>query len=188
MERPVLNEQLAAQTFRDFYYLKEELVAFCKEVELQATGSKEELTNRIAHYLETGEKTRSTKEKAVKTSISLVHLEDTIEENFVCSQVRRTFYQEYIGQSFSFNVRFQNWLKSNAGKTYEESIEAYHIILADKEPTTIGKQFEYNTYIRAIFADNSDITLKDAIKCWQYKKARSGHNQYEEADLIALEK
>ena len=54
--------------------------------------------------------------------------------------------------------------------------------------TTIGIQFEYNTYIRAFFEDNPGKTIADAIKCWKYKKSRKGHNQYERADLIALEK
>lgn len=44
---------------------------------------------------------------------------------------------------------FQNWLKSNAGKTYEDAINAYYQILADKKKgkIRIDKQFEYNTYI-----------------------------------------
>ncbi len=47
-------------------------------------------------------------------------------------------------------------------------------------------QFEYNTYIRDFFADNQGKSLKDAIKCWKYKKSLQGHNRYEPSDLIAL--
>lgn len=51
---------------------------------------------------------------------------------------------------------------------------------------TIGKQFEYNTYIRDFFADNKEKTLEDAIKCWNYKKRLQGSNRYERSDLTAL--
>ena len=63
-------------------------------------------------------------------------------------------------------------------------------ILKDKKKnkTEIGKQFEYNTYIRDFFEDNKDKTLKDAIKCWNYKKNLKGHNKYEKEDLKALSK
>ena len=39
---------------------------------------------------------------------------------------------EKIGKSFSFNVLFQKWLKSNAGLTYGDAIEAYYQILEEK--------------------------------------------------------
>ena len=53
-EIPKLNRTLSSATFKGFYYLKEELVDFCRENNLQTTGGKIELTNRISHYLETG--------------------------------------------------------------------------------------------------------------------------------------
>ena len=52
--RPTLSVKLTAAEFKN-YYLKEELFSFCRECGLQATGSKNELTERIADYLETGE-------------------------------------------------------------------------------------------------------------------------------------
>ena len=111
-----------------------------------------------------------------------------IEANIVCSEKHRTFFREKIGKSFSFNVAFQKWLKSNAGKTYADAITAYYQILAEKKnsKTVIDKQFEYNTYIRDFFADNQGKSLDDAIKCWKYKKSLEGHNRYERSDLIAL--
>jgi len=111
-----------------------------------------------------------------------------IEDNFVCSEHHRAFFKDRIGKKFTFNVAFQKWLKSNAGKAYGEAIEAYSKILSDKKKgeTTIDKQFEYNTYIRDFFADNVGKSLDDAIKCWKYKKAIQGHNKYEKNDLIAL--
>lgn len=39
-ERPALDRSLDSKTFRDFYYLKEELVSFCRENGLPVSGGK----------------------------------------------------------------------------------------------------------------------------------------------------
>lgn len=65
-DRPPLEISLDESTFRDYYYLKEELTDFCKTVGLPTSGGKLELIERIAHHLKTGEilhqdcRTRST--------------------------------------------------------------------------------------------------------------------------------
>ncbi len=155
-ERPDLNLELNVEIFRQFYYLKEELVEFCRKNNLQTTGSKTELTERIAIFLESGKRTRTNHETRKSQSIGKstsgeIKVDDIIEENFVCSEKHRAFFKEQIGKSFSFNVAFQKWLKSTAGKTYADAIAAYHQILQEKKTNGKGeieKQFEYNTYIR----------------------------------------
>lgn len=187
-ERPNLDNNLDSKTFWEYYYLKEELIDFCRKNNLQTTGGKIELTERIAKFLETGERTYKnhiTKKTLIADEITLNTI---IEENFVCSEKHRAFYKEQIGNNFSFNVLFQKWLKSNSGKTYQDSIDAYYQILEEKKnkKTTIDKQFEYNTYIRDFFSNNKDKSLEQAIKCWKYKKSLKGPNKYEKEDLQAL--
>ena len=180
--------ELRSDTFRDNYYLKEELVGFCRENGLQTSGGKVELTDRVAHYLETGEK------KAARTVGKRVRNDDlslsaVIEESIVCSEKHRAFFKETIGEDFKFNVPFLKWLRSNAGKTYAEAVEEYHRISDERKKgrTVIGEQFEYNRYIRDFFADNSGRTLKDAVLCWKSKRDMPGHNRYERTDLRALD-
>ncbi|MBR7009161.1 MAG: SAP domain-containing protein [Ruminococcus sp.] len=188
-ERPELSKQLSCDAFLDHYYLKEELLDFCRKNGLPASGSKQELTQRIACYLETGKvsKAKTVKKAAVHTGRVLT-VDSIIEQDIVCSQHHREFFKEHIGKSFSFNVQFQKWLKNNAGKTYSDAIDAYRRIAREKKKnkTVIDKQFEYNTYIRDFFSDNKDLALEDAIKCWKYKKSIKGHNRYEKSDLCAL--
>ena len=188
-ERPSLTTELNAQTFRQYYYLKEELVEFCRKNDLQATGSKSELSERIAIFLESGKRTRADRKARKSQSAGEIKPNNIIEENFVCSEKHRAFFKEQIGKSFSFNVAFQKWLKSNAGKTYADAIATYHQILKEKKTSGKGeieKQFEYNTYIRDFFAANKNKTLSQAIKCWKFKKSQKGHNKYEDSDLAAL--
>ena len=189
-ERPELNIELDAATFRSFYYLKRELANFCRENGLPASGSKAELTDRIAYFLDTGSVLKPTAERKTAVNIGTLTVDTVIEPNIVCSEKHRSFFREKIGKRFSFNVPFQKWLKANAGKTYGDAIRAYHRILEEKKKgkTEIDRQFEYNTYIRDFFADNPGKKLHDAIVCWNYKKGLPGCHRYEKSDLIALDR
>ena len=188
-ERPELSRDISVEVFRNYYYLKEELVKFCRKYDLQTTGSKQELTDRIAYFLETGKKKSASSKRIQAESVGDITENTLIEAKIVCSEKHRAFFKERIGKTFSFNVAFQKWLKNNAGKTYADAIQAYYAILEEKKKrkTVIDKQFEYNTYIRDFFADNNGMSLENAIKCWKYKKSLKGHNRYEKTDLIALE-
>lgn len=189
-ERPELDKNLDSKTFRDYYYLKEELLDFCRKNGLPLSGGKVEVTERIAYFLDTGKILKPSSTPRKTKAISNINKDTIIENHFVCSEIHRAFFKEEIGSNFSFHVGFQKWLKANAGKTYKEAIEAYYQILEEKKKgkTKIDKQFEYNTYIRDFFEDNKGMSLDEAIACWKYKKQEPGHNRYEARDLLALDK
>jgi hypothetical protein len=186
--RPVLDRKLDASAFRSYYWLKSELAEFCRANGLPSSGNKEELTDRIALYLGTGEITRQKHIRGKKVIVGEITEDTVIEPNLTCSEKHRAFFRDKIGEGFSFNVPFQKWLKANAGKTYGQAVATYYEILDDRKEkrTVIGGQFEYNAYIRAFFEDNRGMTLQQAILCWRYKKSIKGPNTYEKGDLIAL--
>ena len=188
-DRPVLTTELKRKEFLEYYFLKEELVCFCRENGLPTSGGKAELTERIAYFLDTGKVLAAKTVRTQKHKISTITRDSIIESDFVCSELHRAFFKREIGESFSFNVAFQKWLKSNAGKTYADAIVAYNEIKNTKKPgkKDIDSQFEYNTYVRDFFEDNKGASLEDAIKCWKYKKSIKGHNKYERTDLKALD-
>ncbi len=188
-KRLELNKRTDTAAFRSFYYLKQELIDFCRENGLPASGSKSELTDRIAHFLDTGEVLKSSTKRKPTVNTGIITEDTIIEENIVCSEKHRAFFLGKIGKSFSFNVAFQKWLKANAGKTYADAVQAYYCILNEKKhrKAAIDRQFEYNTYIRGFFADNHGKSLQEAIVCWNYKKSMAGHHRYERSDLIALD-
>lgn len=188
-ERPKLNKDLDVETFQNHYYLKEELVVFCRENHLPTKGDKKELTERISYFLSTGKVLKSREKRPAKVSVEKINEDAIIESNISFSEKHRAFFEEKIGKSFSFLVPFQKWLKANAGKTYRDAISAYYVILEEKKKNkvAIDQQFEYNTYIRDFFLDNQGKSLKEAILCWKYKKSLPGHHRYEKSDLVALE-
>ena len=188
-ERPKLNKELDSAAFRSFYYLKQELIDFCRENQLPTSGSKTELVDRIARFLDTGNVLKCSTNRKAAVPVGTLTVDTVIEPNIVCSEKHRAFFREKIGKGFSFNVPFQKWLKANAGKTYGDAIRAYHRILEEKKKgkTEIDRQFEYNTYIRDFFADNPGKKLQDAIVCWNCKKSLPGCHRYVKSDLIALD-
>ena len=182
-----LTKDLKPEEFNEYYFLKEELKDFCRDEGLKISGSKQDLERRIIHYLETGEYLRETTTKSLPNEVNEIKLDSKLGENFKCSEDKREFFEKEIGKGFKFKVKFQKWLKSNPDKTYQDAIDAYYEIQNSKEKTDIGKQFQYNQYIRDFFEDNDGKSLDDAIKCWKYKKSLKGHNKYEKSDLIVLD-
>ena len=107
-ERPSLDKHLDSKTFREFYYLKEELVDFCRKYGLPVSGGKIEITDRIAWFLDTGEIRTALPVKKRVTAVSVITEDTRIEGDFVCSEKHRAFFKEHIGNSFSFMLHSQN--------------------------------------------------------------------------------
>ena len=55
-KRPALDKNIAVEDFREFYWLKTELIQFCREEGLSRQGGKVDIANRIEVYIETGKK------------------------------------------------------------------------------------------------------------------------------------
>lgn len=184
---PKLTRNLKPEEFKEYYFLKEELKDFCRSEGLKVGGSKEDLEKRIVHYLATGEELKEPKvRQSSKETVTEISPDSKLGENFKCSEDKRAFFEKEIGNGFKFKVRFQKWLKANPEKTYRDAVAAYHEIQNSDEKTEIGKQFQYNRYIRDFFKNNDNKSLDDAIKCWKYKKSLKGHNKYEDSDLKVL--
>ena len=184
--RPELTRDLNAEDFRDFYWLKEELQTFCRGNGISASGSKREITDRIAVFLETGEIQKPMRKRSTSTkqlSLEELSLDTVITENHRCSQVVRTFFKSVIPK-FHFSTYIQDYFKENVGKTYQDVVDAwYEEEERKKDPSykrKIGSQFEYNQFTRDYFADpkNKGKKREDAIKAWNEIKALPGSNKY----------
>lgn len=191
--RPKLDKKISHEDFSNYYWLKKELLAFCKEIGLPQRGGKMELTNRINTYLKTGKKElKGGKKKYQPTSNfdwknEILTLQTVITDNYKNSENVRAFFQNHIQKKFKFNVSFMNWMKTNIGKTLEDAIQAWEIIEFEKKnrkgKKEIAPQFEYNIYIRDFLADNPDLSRKSAIEFWKLKKSMKGDNVYKKSDL-----
>ena len=65
-KNPNLNKEISIKDFKDFYWLKSELISFCREIGLSSSDGKIEIANRISKYLETGTITKKATTKKPK--------------------------------------------------------------------------------------------------------------------------
>ena len=195
IERPSLNNSISIADFKDFYWLKEELHAFCRSTGISTTGGKQELADRITVYLQTGKIVKPVPKEKAKSKFDWnnaeIDLDTEITDNYKNSENVRAFMKREIGPHFHFNTAFMKWTKQNVGKTMREAITAWKQLYVSKNSknhqTTISSQFEYNTYIRDFLADNKGKKITDAVKFWKLKRNQRGDNIYSKEDLKLME-
>lgn len=193
MKRPDLPHIKTAQELHQWYWLKQELVDYCKTVKISYTGSKAAIKERIAQGLEKGiikEKTTNIKQKPTSKfdwAKEKLTLETIITDNYKNGVNTRHFFQAQLGEKFKFNIAFMAWMKANVGKTLQDAIELWQQLEARKKDknfkSTIPSSNQYNQYMRDFFADNPNKTIKDARKYWLLKRSLPGSNKYEQSDL-----
>ena len=180
-----------SKEFLEQYWLKEELIKICEDNNLPKTGSKQDLLDYIASFIDNRPISRKEAVKRVKATIQNMTADMIIDCNYTNDENHRHFFTSVIGSTFKYNVRFMNWMKENKGKkTYKEAIVEWRKINEEKNKgyeTVIGSQFEYNQYTRDFFARNKGKSKAECIKCWNYKKSKPGSHKYEESDLDILE-
>ena len=192
MNRPTLDQNIALKDFNDFYWLKKELILFCRQHTIPSSGGKLAIAARIRHYISTGiiVQPKSPSHRAVSTfdwSSEQLCSETKITDNYKNGQNARRFFLRAIGSHFSFNVIFMKWMKDNIGKTLGDAVIEWKRIDEMKKDkqyiSEIAPQFEYNRYLRAFLNDNPHLTVKDAMKCWKLKRLRRGSREYDRKDL-----
>ncbi len=184
--RPNLTRDISVDSFKDFYWLKEELQAFCRGNGISASGSKIEISDRIETFLRTGKiikkirKTKVNSQSEIQVDLSI---DTVILENHRCSQNVRAFFKTMI-PNFHFSTYIQNYFKNNIGKTYRDVVDAwYEEEERKKDPSykkKIAPQFEYNQFTRDFFADpnNQGKSREEAIVTWNKIKKLPGTNKY----------
>jgi Domain of unknown function (DUF6434)/SAP domain-containing new25 len=191
--RPDISTFQTGEDFKKWYWLKEEVVAYCKGAGIPYSGSKFEIIDRIAEALDKGLEAPKKAKKADITSKMEWHkadltLETVITDSYKNGQNVRIFFIEYCGQNFSFNIEFMAWMKANVGKTLKDAVEEWLRITAKSKDKTFKKVIpegnQYNQYMRDFFADNPDKTIKEARHFWQLKRSLPlGLHKYERSDL-----
>jgi len=194
-KRPQLNKTISVNDFKEFYWLKKELVQFCRSEGLAKQGSKVELSTRIEFFLKTGNKDLNLA-KGIKPiskfnwSTEKLGLKTIITDTYKNTENVREFFEEQLGPSFKFNVKFMKWMKEHVGQTLEDAIKEWKrlklMTKSNSVPKEIAPQFEYNRYIRDFLKDNPDKKRQTAIQFWKIKRSKRGDNVYRKSDLDLL--
>jgi hypothetical protein len=174
MTRPPLTCELTADDFRSFYWLKAELLAYCREQGLSTSGSKIDLTERIALFLDTGQRSapvQTTRRASSDPLPETLTRATIIGLNWRCGEHLRAFFLQEIGPRFHFNGVMRDLIRQGAGQTLDAAIEAWQADQAAPHvEADIAPQFEYNRFMRDFFKRHPDQTRQDASAAWRASK------------------
>jgi hypothetical protein len=171
--KPELSKHISLKDFKNYYWLKAELVIFCKKEGLSTFGLKENLLKRVEKYISTGEKLNAIKndttkqrdsDKKITLNTSVIHYKN--------DAVTRDFFLEQIGSHFRFNDYLRQFCsktsEENSKFTYGDLVKGW--LMAEENKKNLGKkykignQFEYNKFIRDFFIHGKGKTRQAAIE------------------------
>jgi Domain of unknown function (DUF6434)/SAP domain-containing new25 len=188
MKRPEIETIKSGVELKKWYWLKAELVEFCKVKSISYTGGKFVILERIADTLDG----KSNESKSVKGKSTFnwakehLTINTIITDSYTNGQNARQFFKEHCGGKFRFSIAFMSWMKANVGKTLKDAVaewkssENFNKVNKSKIPL----HNQYNQYIRDFFADNPGKTMEEARRFWNLKKQLPiGRHQYERSDL-----
>ncbi|MEL7120938.1 MAG: DUF6434 domain-containing protein [Bacteroidota bacterium] len=193
--KPDISEIVTAEEFKKWYWLKEELVAYCKLLELPHTGKKFDLRDRIIFALENEGQllkvSSTTKPKSrFNWAKEKLTLNTVITDNVSFGPNFRNFMKDQIGNRFSCHGDFMAWVKSNTGKTLHDAVDQWIELENRKLDPNFKREIAaynmMNQYVRDFLADNSEKKFKDALLVWKVKKnlpAENGVVKYDKRDL-----
>ncbi|MEM7523790.1 MAG: DUF6434 domain-containing protein [Pseudomonadota bacterium] len=191
-ERPDIADVTSGAELKDWYWLKSELEDACRVRALSRQGSKAVLTDRLAHFLDTGEALRPKprgRSGGFNWAKDQITCDTLIDEGYSNGPNTRSFFEREIGPRFRFTIPFMAWMKANAGRSMADAVDEWRRQRDEKSKgarQAIPASNQWNAYLRAFFAANPERSVADARTCWAAKRARRGHNRYEDADLAAL--
>lgn len=112
MSRPILDQNISLQDFKDFYWLKKELLAFCRIHGISTSGEKIEITSRIIKYLETGVVEKKPVVQQIKSSSrfnwnnEVLTKETLITDSYKNTENVRLFFKNQIGPHFHLMINY----------------------------------------------------------------------------------
>ena len=192
-KRPPILEIKTGAELKNWYWLKAEIVDHARALGVSPSGQKFDIIDRVAHFLDTGEKLRPkparpavARTSAAKDWHSMPLARTTlIDAGYRNTQNVRRFFKAEIGPRFSFNIEFMAWMKANPGKTLGDAVDEWLRIEAERKAgkrAAIPHHNQFNAYVRDYFDANSDGTMDEVRQLWRRKRNLPGHNRYEASD------
>lgn len=173
MDRPPLNKNTKLDDYFAFYWLKEELLQFCRQHQLQTSGSKAELSQRVAAFISGKPIPKAKKTSKIGSMPGTFSRSTVVGVNWRCSQNLRQFFISEIGPGFHFDETMRSLIHQGSGKTLGEIIRIWEESRQKpKGKPQIAPQFEYNRYIREYFQLHAQADFKDAVRAWNEHKTK----------------
>ena len=166
MARPDLAAGLSPEAFRDHYWLKAELMAFCRAAGLSASGGKMEVADRIEAFLRDGTRLVPAKRPARIGAMPGTFTRATvIGEGWRCTQALRVFFEAETHPGFRFDAVARGFVHDGAGRTLGEAADAY--MTARGRKREIAPQLEYNRFTRAYAEAHPGASRSEVAAAWK---------------------
>lgn len=195
--RPLIETVKTGTDLKDWYWLKAEIVDYARHIGVSPSGGKFDIIDRVAHFLDTGERRKPSDEKTGKKNARQaasgfdwardpITRQTPIDGAYRNNSNVRRFFEREIGRKITFNIAFMAWMKDNIGKTMGHAVEEWLRLDAERKSGVkpdIPFHNQFNAYVRDFFADNPGRSMDDARHYWKLKRSLPGHNRYEQSDL-----
>jgi len=186
IKRPILNKNITPLHFKQFYWEKIELIAFCRKNAMSTQGAKLDLAKRIEEFLTSGKKDTPTQKKVGKgkwDSEKEPLTRGTIVVNYKSDRVTRAFFQKEIGQHFNFKADILTWIKTKLQAremlTYSDIINEWEKNEQLKQDPNysraIPRQFQFNQFLKDWKEANAGSGAKEA---WKFIRSLPGEATY----------
>ena len=186
--RPVLSHSLSAAEFRRWYWLKSELIAFCRDHGLPSSGAKTALTARIDAHLagrrmrrtsrtsRTGRATTRPADRDHRRAAPMpttFRPETRVGPGWRCTRALRGFFEAQVGKGFRFNGALRAFIAAGDGRSLATAVAVYRRSLeTPHRPSRIAPQFEYNRFMREFHARHPGRSHADAVAAWWRKRGQ----------------
>ena len=168
LARPPIESVTAEDELRRWYWLRTELAQLARALGVTTTGSKLELTERLADTL--GGRQPPARARRVATPQLAGPLDGTtvIPVGQRCTQQLRAYFTAAVGRGFRFDGPMRAFI-SSGGATLDQAVEHWHLS-REREPADIAPQFEYNRFTREWRADNPDGDREALLAAWRVQR------------------
>ena len=169
---------MRADDFKTYYWMKQDLIAFARQLGLPTHGYKPELSSRILAHLTSGTDFSEINKppiKAPRDSVAPLRRDSPV-INYKNDRKTREFFKSQIGPDFHFTYHVNQYRLANDGLTYGDLIDEWVAERDRRENKSytpkIADHGEYNQFIRDYFADaaNQGKTMRDAASAWNAVK------------------
>jgi SAP domain-containing new25/Domain of unknown function (DUF6434) len=173
MPRPNLHAPLSPTEFDAWYWLKDELLAFCRSHDLTTSGSKPEVAARVRAFLAGTAAPKPTARVARRGVMPVTFsLRTKIGAGWRCTPTLGAFLRSQCGPQFRFNAAVREFIHGGVGRTLKEAVDCYRASVAPGvAKRALPAQLEYNRHMQQFFATNPGATRADALASWWVKRA-----------------
>lgn len=170
--RPPLTRDLTGTELRRWYWLKDELAVFARQCGLSAAGDKQELTDRVADFLDGRPVAAPVRRSAAGPQLTgPLSGSMPIPPGQRCSQVVRGWFVAQVGSGFRFDGPMRGFFAATDGtQTLDDALRHWHAT-RDRGPDEIGGQFELNRFARRWHAAHPGGSHGDMLSAWREYRA-----------------